>query len=1006
MRRPVTTMMVFVSLIVIGAISAKLIPLELFPEHSAPVVWINLPYEASTPDQIEEEITRPAEEALATITGIKEMRSTSRQDGAEILLFFEFGEETDIKALEAEEKLDGVKDQFPEDFERVHVGRWSSNDMPVLNIRISSKRDLSGAYDLLNRKLKRRIERIDGVSKVELQGVHQKEVRIELLADRVAAYSVDLAALSEALAQSNFSSTAGKITDGSRRFVVRPAGELRSVDEVRNLLVSENVRLRDIAVVTYDDPELDYGRHLDGEYAVGLEISKENGANAVAVVTAIREALVDLEGDPEMAGIELYFMHDTAEGITSSLRDLFEAGLIGGVLALVVLFFFLRRLAATLIVSLAVPISILVTVGALYFLGYSLNILSMMGLMLAIGMLVDNAVVVTENIHRHQHMDPDNLRASTLRGVREVTLAVTAGTLTTIIVFLPMIVAQADMVTEYLKHVAVAICVALTTSLLISLTVVPILSAHLKPPAPNRKTNVIDRLTSIYVRVLGWMIGHRKSSAAIILATLASVMVPQSVVKQEFFPDNEDENEIRLIYHLNDTYTVERVERAVDRIEAYLLGNKEDLEIKSVYTFYQSRFAMSTLILKDPADRERTAGELKEVIMENLPKITIGAPTFSWRNAGGAESVRITLSGESSERLADLSYSVEALLANVEGLKAVRSEAAVGDREVHVIVDRERARQYGFSSQQVASTVSAAMRGRNLREFRTDEGEVAMRIKRRDVDRASIDDLKNLSVRGPGAMQIKLASLADFREARGPREISRQDRTTEIGITAALDDITTGEARTRIARVMERVELPPGYGWQFGERFRRDEDSQQIMLVNLLLALALIYLVMASLFESLIHPAAIWTSIIFSIVGVFWFFLITNTVFSVMAWIGILVLIGIVVNNGIVLIDHINLLRSGGMERSEAILEAGRDRMRPILMTAATTVLGLVPLCLGTKQIGGDGPPYYPMARAIVGGLSFSTVVTLIILPSIYVMLDDLRMWSRRLARTAGSART
>ena len=1046
MRRPVTTLMVFVCMLLIGGLSMRLIPLELFPEFDVPVVFVQVPYPGSTPEEVERQITRPAEEALATISDVKRMRSTSRENQAEVQLEFNWGVDTDIKAIEAREKLDAVRDQLPADIERIFVGQFSTSDMPILQLRVSSERDLSSAYELLDRKLKRRIERIDGVSKVDLYGVQPREVRIELEADRVAAHRVDLVSLQEQLRGANFSTTAGRITDGGRRYIVRPVGELTTIDQISNLVINERgLRVRDIATVKYDEPERDHGRHLNGTYAVGLNVSKEAGSNTVEVSEQVEAALGELDGDPEMRGINVYMMDNSAEGITSSLQDLLEAGLLGAVLALVVLYFFLRRWSTTLIVALAVPISIVVTVGALYFLGLTLNIMSMMGLMLAVGMLVDNAVVVTENIHRHQHLAAqgrvnartdervdvhtsnrpavhttpvllrpededtfadaaDTRRAATLQGVKEVALAVTAGTITTGIVFLPMIISQADQVTLFLKHVSVAICVALAVSLLISLTVVPLLSARLKPPAPTTKRTLVDKAAALYTRQLDWMLRHRKTSAALILGILLSVAIPAMLVEQDFFPNDNTEREIPLYFHLNDTYTLERVEETVDKVEAYLFAHKEALEIESVYSYFTPDHAQSTILLTD--DGEKSVEELKETIREGLPKIALGTPSFTWESGGGRESIRVTLSGKSSEQLAELANEVEFRLSRVGGLTDIRSEARAGDREVRVVVDRDRARQYGFSTQQVASTVSAAMRGQNLRRFRTDDGEVEMRLMFQDTDRQTMDQLRALPIRRTsenGTGQISLAALADFEVRRGPRAIQRENRATMIGVTATLDgDLTSNEARERIDAALDGMVLPTGYTWGWGERVQQAEESQAIMLTNLLLALALIYLVMAALFESLMHPFGIWTSILFAVVGVFWFFLITGTTFSIMAWIGILVLIGVVVNNSIVLVDHINgLRREEGVARHQAIVRAGRERFRPILMTAATTILGLIPLCIGTTQIGGDGPAYYPMARAIVGGLAFSTFITLVILPVIYLMLDDLRRWSRRIVRVA-----
>ena len=1006
MRRPVTTMMVFVCLVLFGGLSVRWIPLELFPEFDAPILFVSLPYSGSTPEEVERQITRPAEEVLATISDMKRMTSTSYENRAEVLLRFDFGTDTDLKAIEVREKLDGIADQFPRDMERVFVGQFSTADMPILQIRLSSGRDLSGAYELLDRKLKRPLERIEGVSKVELQGVAPREVRIELKADRVAAHRVDLVALSETLRRSDVFLTAGRVTDAGQRFAVRPVSALTTLEDLRSVVVTDaGVRLRDVADVVLDTPALDHGRHLNRTYAVGLEVSKESGANTVAVAERVDAAVAALDGDPEMRGINVYVMGSSADGITSSLRDLLEAGLLGGVFALFVLFLFLRRVSTTLIVTLAVPVSLLVTVGALYVLGLSLNVLSLMGLMLAVGMLVDNAVVVTENIHRHQHLTPNDRVGATKRGVKEVALAVTAGTLTTAIVFLPMIVSQADQVTLFLKHVSIAICVALGVSLLISLTVVPLLTARLKPPTAESESGWVQGLTARYERLLDGLLRRRALAGGLALAVLASAAIPMAFVKQDFFPNDNNAREIRLFYHINDTYTVDRVEDTVTEVEDVLFASQADLEIASVYSYYRADFAVSTILLTD--EGETPIDALQDRIREKLPRLAIAAPSFTWENDESGSTLRVTLAGTSSDVLAELSQEVARVLRTVDGLTDVRSEASIGEKEVRVVVDRLRARQQGLSSEQVGRTLAAAMRGQTLRRFRTAQGEVEMRLLFQDADRQSLDELRSLplqravqteTVAGEEPTQVPLGAIANLEVVRGAQSIRRENRSTMVGITAGLDDLTTPEARKKIEAAMAGVQLPGGYSWGFGQQVQEAEQSQNVMMMNLLLALALIYLVMASLFESLIHPAAIWTSILFAVVGVFWFFLLTNTTFSIMAWIGILILIGVVVNNGIVLIDHISFLRSQGLRRHDAIVRAGSERLRPILMTAATTVLGLIPLCLGTTQVGGDGPAYFPMARAIVGGLAFSTVITLVILPAVYLFFDELRTWGRNLA--------
>ncbi|MEE9169099.1 MAG: efflux RND transporter permease subunit, partial [bacterium] len=478
-------------------------------------------------------------------------------------------------------------------------------------------------------------------------------------------------------------------------------------------------------------------------------------------------------------------------------------------------------------------------------------------------------------------------------------------------------------------------------------------------------------------------------------------VLPIMNVKFDMFPDRDDRR-LRLRYHVNDSYHVEKVEEAVDTIEEYLYANKERFEIESVYSFYTTGYGSSTIILTDEEDAKKSESDIGDEVLKDLPKIAIGNPSFERRSSSGDETISIELWGDSSELLADLSKDLEWRLAQIDGLRDVRSSAEAGEREVHIKVSQEQAQKHSFSAEQVGQVVAIALRGQNLRRFKTPDGEVEIKLRLQDSDRENLDQLKRLVMYNDRGRPIELATIADFKWRRGPQHISRKDRKTTMSVTAALDgEMTVKGAVKKIKMHLANYELPPGYSWSFGRRVQRENESAQILVVNLLLALVLIYFVMAALFESLVYPAAIWLSILFAGVGTFWFFWMTSTTFSMIAFIGVFVLIGIVVNNGIVLIDHINQLRAQGFSRNEAILKGAVERVRPILMTAGTTVLGLVPLSIGKTLIGGDGPPYFPMARAIMGGLMFSTIVTLFILPTIYVGLDNLNLWGRRVVRRA-----
>ncbi len=1010
LHRPVTTVVVFVALALVGLIASRLLPLEKFPDIEFPGIFVQIPYEGSTPEEIERLITRPVEEALATLPGVERMFSSSRENQAEIFLQFGWDQSMGAKGIEARAKVDGIRHLLPDDIRRVFIFTGSLGDQPVLQLRISSERDLSDSYDLLDRVLKRRLERLEGVSRVELAGVEPREIRILMKPDLLAAYGVDIANVRDMLMSSNFAVSAGKITAGGERFSVRPSGEFRSVEEIRNLVVnSSGLRLRDIADVELRTPERDYGRHLDGDYAIGVAINKTTGTNLVDVTDRVIAEVEKIGELPQMSGINIFPLDNQGDSVRESLSDLLNAGLLGGLLAIIVLYLFLRQVTTTLIVIASIPFSLLITLGALYFAGLTLNILSMMGLMLAVGMLVDNAVVITESIFRHRAEEPDRPFEATLDGVREVGIAVIAGTMTTIIVFAPIVFGAQTDITIFLTHVAVTIIVALLASLLIAQTLVPMLAARIAVPPQPKEGALIQRLTDRYVRALEWIIGHRWWTALGIVLICVIGILPNALqlVKFDMFPQDVGRR-LFMPYHVEGEYPLERVEAAVTRIEEFLYSRQEELNIRSVYSYFEGGRAESTILLTDEDDATLSTPEIIERIEADMPELAIGKPSFQFDQQGGGDGFSIQVSGDSTETLNRLSIDIARALSSVEGLKDVRSDAEEGEREIRVTVDRTRAANAGLTSGDIGQTIAVAMRGENLREFRDDSGEIEVRIAFREDDKQSVEQLADLPLYTPDGRRITLGSVARMHIGKAPATIRRTDRQTAVIINANLEeDVSADDVRPRVKSLMDQIELPPGYSWKEGRGFERQDETASMMATNIILGIACIFLVMAALFESLLLPfSIILGSIVFSIFGVFLFFAATGTTFSFMAMIGIMILIGVVVNNGIVLVDHINNLRIAGMPRDRAIVLAGRDRLRPILMTVATTIVGLAPLAMGTTQIGGDGPPYYPMARAIIGGLAFSTVVSLLVVPALYIYFDNLAAWGRKVMRTARSPRS
>lgn len=998
LRRPVTAWMFFVSMLLIGLIAAFRLPLEFMPEVEAPFLFIDLPYQGSTPEEIEDIITRPAEEALATLPGIKRLNSQSRSDGAGIFLEFDWSRDAQIAAADARERLDAIRDELPSDFQRYFVMKFASGDEPVLRVRLSSDRDLGREYDLLEREFKRRLERVAGVARVDISGIAAPEVEIALDSDRITAHGVDLNALAQRLSAANFSVSAGQILSADQRLRVQPVGEFRTLDELRALPIAEpDLRLRDVAEVSLAPGEIDYGRRLDGRPAVGIDVFKERNANLVETARRVLAEVDTVAKLPEFAGIQLFVMHDQAEGVTSSLAELGEAGLLGTALSVLVLFFFLRHWPSTLMVSLAIPICFVMTLGMMYFLGISLNILSMMGLLLGVGMLVDNAVVVVESIYQKREKYPDNPWLAAIEGTRSVQISISAGTLTSVIVFLPNIFGERNFIAIYLSQVAFTITISLLCSWLVAVSLIPMLSARMKTPEGFlRSTGLVHAMQDRYARILAWTLAHPRKTLALLALAIGVSFFPASQTNVDMFPSGET-RELELTYRWNGSYRLEELSAAVKEVEDYLEAHRVEFEITQIYSWYSERgWAGTRLSLREEGDITPTL-QLMEKIREGLPQLALGEVGFDDQNRGpggaSGEGLQVMLVGDSAQVLAELSDSVVETLSKLPGARDVYADLGTKSREVQILVDRDRALQYGFSTQQIASYVSIALRGTPLREFRSAAGEVPVWLRFAESEDASVDDLRDLKLRAADGSMIPLMSMISLKVQAGASTITRQNRQTALPIKINLvDGVSMEQARKDLEAAMASIQLPAGYRLSLGGVFDDADDAMAQMGFNTLIALLMVMVIMAAVFESLLFPLVIVTGFGFSIFGVYWLFWLTGTTFSLMAMIGILVLMGVVVNNGIVMVEHVNELRRNGMARDLALVQGCRDRLRPILMTMGTAILGMLPLCVGGTQIGGDGPPYFPMARAIVGGLVFSTAVSLLVLPVLYSLMDRMRL--------------
>ncbi|MBB1060507.1 efflux RND transporter permease subunit [Marilutibacter spongiae] len=1004
LKRPVTTVMLFVSMFVIGLIAAVRLPLEALPDVSAPFMFVQLPYSGSTPEEVERTVLRPVEEALATLSGIKRMGGGAQADGAYVFMeFSDWDKDISITASEARERIDAIRDELPDDFQRYFVHKFSTSDEAFLRVRLAADTDLTGAYDLIDREMKRRIERVPGVARVEVSGAPPNEVEIAIDPERLTAHGVNLNDLNSRLRTVNFSVSAGEIQDADLRLRVQPIGEIRTLDELRNLVLNERgLRLSDIAEVRLKPARMDYGRRLDGRVAVGLDIYKERNANLVEVSRQVLATVEEIRESPELNNIDLKVIQNQGEEVTDSLVELAEAGAIGLLLSIAVLFFFLRHWPSTLMVTLAIPICFVMTLGFMHFFGVTLNVLTLMGLLLAVGMLVDNAVVVVESIYQERERMPNDPVKASIVGTRHVAIALSAGTLSHCIVFLPNLLGETNQISIFMAQIAITISVSLLASWLVAVSLIPMLSARMKtPPAVQNEKGLISRLQRRYARVLRWTLEHRGWSVLGIILIVALSIVPMTQTKFDMFGGGGGK-EAQLYYQWNGGYTKEQISDEVLRVEKYLEANRERLNIKQIYSWYSEQGDASTMITFD--DSIGDIKPLTETISKELPKsarMEVGIRGQGGRD-GGNEGVQVQLVGDSTKVLSEIARDIVPILSARKELRDVRIDAGDTNNELIVTVDRERAAAFGFSVQEVSSFVGLALRGAQLREFRRGQTEVPVWVRFAGAETYGVEDMESFMVRSPDGRSVPLLSMVDVNVVPAATHINRYNRQTTVTIAANLaGETTTPDARKALESTLKTVAFPPGYSYSFdGSAFERDNEAVNQMMFNTLLALVMIYVVMAAVFESLLFPAAIMSCVLFSVFGVFWLFWITGTAFSIMAFIGILVLMGVVVNNGIVMVEHINNLRRRGMSRTDALVEGSRERLRPIMMTMGTAILAMIPISLSDTVVLG-GAEYSPMARAVAGGLAFSTVVSLMFLPTIYALLDDARNGVIRIVRRA-----
>ena len=1024
-RNPVTVCMLFLSLVVMGVIAVQRIPLMLVPQLDAPVMYVRADYHNATPSQVLDSITKPIEEVLATVPGVQRMSSSSARNGMLIQVWCGLGAETSMIRAEMREKIEQIRDTLPEDLRQIEVRNFSTDDIPILEGTLTADHDLRTEFEFLEARVKKPLERIPGVGNVDLWGTDRKQVDIYLRLDDVKRYGVDVAQLFRTIEGSNANLSLGRVSDGGNRYSAVVRGTVESVEDIARFPVGrQNLVLSDVADVVLDQRPRNHGRHQNGSHAVGLVIQKASESNTVDTVDEVHAVFAGWLADPTMKGLAVRWWHDSGEEIRKVLSELLKAGSIGAILAMAVLFAFLRRLDASIAVGFAIPFSVLTAVGLLYFNGDTLNMMSMIGLMLAAGMLVDNAVVVLESILQKREQGQSTVEAAS-RGAGEVTVAVIAATSTTMIIFVPLMFDSDSQISVLLGHVGISIVFALLCSLFISLTLIPLVATKILKDLPRSDTNrgrmprgmasawfrpLFERLrrttdaggrkgiVASYLRAVDWHLDRR---LAVGLVAVPAVLGLATWALTDLVPDNSPTastvSSMRITYEFSENYHYAKVENDyVNPVERFLHANMERLKLKSTSSAYGNNWAWTRAFLDTDRAGPEDLPAIREAISEGLPVIP-GARIELGREDGDDQNwINANLYGDSPAKLLELTRQARTALLASEGISEVYTSLVGATDEVQVRLRRDTARKFNVSPRTVSQVLAITVRSQRMRSYRTADGEVEIWVGIDPDDMQSVEDLKSIVVGGgQDGQEVLLGHVADLRIDKVPGQINRENRRTYSEINVSYTGARKENGQAAVKAALDTLGYEPGYGWTYGFWTRRQNEDVQDFVFNMILALVLVYFVMAALFESVLHPFAIMLSLPFSLVGIVLFLLATGTPFNAMAQVGMIILIGIVVNNGIVLINHINNLRREGLPRREAILRGCRERIRPICMTASTTIVGLVPLAWGDANLMGMN--YFPLARTVMGGLMASTALTLVVLPTYYVILDDFGRWFRRL---------
>ncbi|MBK9089530.1 MAG: efflux RND transporter permease subunit [Holophagales bacterium] len=1015
-KRPVFATVLMLALVTLGVFSYRRLAIDMFPDVEIPVLSVITQFPGASPETVEREVTKKLEQAVNPISGVKHVYSTSREGLSTVIVEFNLEVKINDAAQDARSKISAIRNDLPQGIQEPVIQKLDIGGMAIVSLAVRSDqmtpRELT---TLVDRKVKRRIENLPGVGKVDLVGESKREVAVDLDPSRLDALGLGVDEVVAGLSGENVNTPLGRLDRGGQEMPVRVSGKPKEVAGFRSMVVASRggvaVTLGEIAEVKDTIEERRKLALVNGVPAVAIDVFKQSKANTVGVVEAVTKEIDKLRGELPPS-VEIQLVRDGSVMIKESVHDVTNTLIIGALLTVFIVFLFLNSWRSTVITGLTLPISVISSFIVMYFLGMTLNVMTLMALSLAIGLLIDDAIVVRENIVRHLEEGQDHMTAARV-GTAEIGLAVLATTLSIVAVFVPVAFMKGIM-GRFFFQFGITVAFAVLVSLFVSFTLDPMLSSRWVDPdverignrhavarALDRFNDWFDRTADRYKGLIAWALDHRKAVLAFATVAFAAGIGLFGTLQSEFMA-NPDQAEFQVKFK---TAPDASFEETRGRMEAVLAELKKMPEVKYTYASIGAgdmgtvRDARVYVKLVDKSDRKKHASVLAAEARKRIASVAGIIPSVEMQSDEFAEKpVMVSIRGEEIPLLKKYAAELKKAVFGIPGIVDVETTLELDLPEYRLVVDRERAADAGLSTPAIARTVGALVGGQAVTTYEDEEGEaVDVRVRlplemRRDV--AQIGDLRIAVPRASGAPAlVPLSELVKAERATTPSEISRRDLSREVLLTANLDGLPLGTAAEKIKEAAAKIDMAPGYQVYFPGEAERMEESFGYMAEALLLAVVFVYLILAAQFESFIDPLSIMLSLPLSIVGMAGMLALTGDTLSIMSLIGLILLMGLVTKNAILLVDYTKVLRKGGMERREALITAGRTRLRPIMMTTLAMIFGMLPLALG---LGQGAEMRAPLGRAVIGGLITSTVLTLLVVPVVYALFDDFAAWIHR----------